>query len=98
MIRHSDEEKNSKTQLHNFRFFSAVIVDRRVFWKVGDGFYPWCLRRIAWPAIELPKELQQYKSKVGQPFFLNHVTGRQRCTFPCDLILDVFISFLDNGC
>lgn len=39
--------------------------------------------RIAWPAIELPKELQQYKSKVGQPFFLNHVTGRQRCKDAC---------------
>eukprot|EP00913_Durusdinium_trenchii_P024186 g22708.t1 len=34
--------------------------------------------RITWPAIELPKELQPYKSRVGQPFFLNHVTGRQR--------------------
>lgn len=40
------------------------------------------LRRIAWPAIELPKELQKYKSKTGQPFFLNHVTGRQRCSVP----------------
>ncbi|CAL1149459.1 unnamed protein product [Cladocopium goreaui] len=39
--------------------------------------------RIAWPAIELPKELQKYKSKTGQPFFLNHVTGRQRCKDAC---------------
>ncbi|CAK9106641.1 unnamed protein product [Durusdinium trenchii] len=39
--------------------------------------------RITWPAIELPKELQPYKSRVGQPFFLNHVTGRQRCKDAC---------------
>ena len=31
-------EINSKTQFHNFRFFSAVIVDRRVFWKGGWFF------------------------------------------------------------
>jgi len=39
---------------------------------------------IAWPATELlSDELKKFATKRGQPFSLNHVTGKQRCKDAC---------------
>mmetsp|Transcript_148322 Transcript_148322/g.413159 ORF Transcript_148322/g.413159 Transcript_148322/m.413159 type:complete len:415 (+) Transcript_148322:119-1363(+) len=40
--------------------------------------------KIPWPPIQLlSSELKSFVSRPGQPFFLNHVTGRQRCKDAC---------------
>jgi len=39
---------------------------------------------IAWPSPDLLKnEVKKFVSKTGQPFSLNHVTGRRRCKDAC---------------
>lgn len=39
---------------------------------------------ISWPAVELlSNELKPFASNKGQPFSLNHVTGRRRCKDAC---------------
>ncbi|OLQ06828.1 40S ribosomal protein S15 [Symbiodinium microadriaticum] len=62
-------------------------------WIRGDsGILPWHATKdeaiqhdtkIPWPACEIPEALQGYRGRPGQPFFLNHVTGRQRCKDAC---------------
>ncbi|CAE7426039.1 RPS15 [Symbiodinium natans] len=62
-------------------------------WIRGDpGNLPWHATKeeaiqhdakIPWPACKIPEVFNSYRAKPGQPFFLNHVTGRQRCKDAC---------------